>query len=72
MDKIGIIGRIPGIRDRILLPVNRSDGGQSYLTAREALQFQNGIESANRRAPNIFFDFLSLVGSAVSSLISKP
>ena len=82
MNTVGIIGRIPFFRDKILFPAIRQDGGQDCITAREALHMEQEIVAANRRAlvngtlarkqePNILFDFLSLVRSVVSSLTSK-
>ncbi|OGI20496.1 MAG: hypothetical protein A3B68_03150 [Candidatus Melainabacteria bacterium RIFCSPHIGHO2_02_FULL_34_12] len=81
MNTLGIIGRVPVLRDRVLFPVNRSDGGQSYLTAREALQFQDGIENANRRSlqnpnatkqPNIFLELFNFAIDIFSRFNSRP
>ena len=73
MKAIGIIGRIPFLRDRVLFPAVRSDGRQDCLTAREALRIEERIKDANRAAlqnpinrPNIFLELFGFIQNIFS------
>lgn len=44
---MGILGRIPVIKNTLQLPVVRSDGKTSYITPREALRIEEEIQTAN-------------------------
>ena len=45
---MGILGRIPVIKNTLQLPVVRSDGKTSYITPREALRIEEEIQTANK------------------------
>ena len=47
---VQILGRVPFLRDRLPFPVRREDGQYTTLTAREALQIEQGWQATCRRS----------------------
>ncbi len=50
MSSMKILGSIPILRDYLQMPAIRKDGGVQYITPRQALEMERGIEKKNKNA----------------------